>query len=690
MSTIFKCAKRDDLESLKKLVEEGADLNETTFNNETALHIAASRNAIKVLNFLLEKNVDVNARTDLTQETPLFLAVQENQSDAFNALISHGANVNAEDFEGETPIFVAIKNCRSSFIDSLIEKGADVNHKNKDGQTPLFFALEFKSTTMVKQLVDAKANTEDECINQVELSKIVALPLSSRNNLNDSMTTAISALGTTPAISHANSPRVAKVIRRNYEERASLLFQLCIENQAQALNDSLGDFDVNLGFFDNETLLHCAAQNAANDCIQVLLDHGANVDVQTKTFMEPPLHTAITSDNSKGAELLINADANIELANAEGETAIFVATRAGNVDIVRALIAKSANVNQLNASGNTPLHAAIQLHQPMIAKLLIENGAAPSLGSLNSYSLALEYGEMDICNYIREVDPSLARHALQNAGITSTEPPPEIFTYIHSLNAAALRKVLSNQYNMNIIAPEGVPLIRAIETGSIDIVKIIVNSGADVNFGDNEYPLHIACKKGLINVVEYLLKQGANPSLTNEDNENALFAAIRSNNQTIISEIIAQDVPLNDCNKSGMSPLYIAVGMKSMPSVKLLLQNGAEANSHGHSPLKLAQDLKATPIINLLINAGAKAQIKRPARKTRQQSSLLSKTQPVRIFTPAAENGKCLICQTRHHLLKLIPCGHVVVCKRCLDKFIARKSQCPLCRMSFYATSAYN
>ena len=58
--------------------------------------------------------------------------------------------------------------------------------------------------------------------------------------------------------------------------------------------------------------------------------------------------------------------------------------------------------------------------------------------------------------------------------------------------------------------------------------------------------------------------------------------------------------------------------MKSMPSVKLLLQNGAEANSHGHSPLKLAQDLKATPIINLLINAGAKAQIKRPARKTRQ------------------------------------------------------------------------
>ena len=101
MSTPFKCAKRDDIQKLTKLVQDGADVNSTTFNDEIALHIAASRNAVKVINFLLENHANINAKTEMTQETPIFLAVQENHMEAFNLLVEHGADINAENFEGE-------------------------------------------------------------------------------------------------------------------------------------------------------------------------------------------------------------------------------------------------------------------------------------------------------------------------------------------------------------------------------------------------------------------------------------------------------------------------------------------------------------------------------------------------------------------------------------------------------------
>ena len=693
MSNIFKCARRDDINSLEKLVSEGKDINETTFNNETALHIAAARNSIKVMNFLIKNKANVNAKTELTEETPLFYAVQEGQADAIMALINNGADVNAENIEGETPIFTAMRNNRAELMSILINNGADVNHKNKEGKPPLSVAIMFKSTTMTKKLIDAKANTEDSNLDINELSKLSKIPQSTRNRMNVEKT-APSAIVMTPAETPKLSPRNESKYGRNYEEKAAVLFQYCIENKAQELENGLSGFDVNSAFFDNETLLHCAIENGSIECINVLIKNGANLNVTTKTFHEPAIQAAIYADNMQAVEILFSAGADIEQQNAEGETALFIAVRTGNFEIVKLLIEKPANVNCLNTDGVTPLQVAIQLHQTQIAKALLEAGAAPSLGRFNSYALATEFGEVEICDDVREKDPSLARQAIQKDNKKEKpDPPKQIFNLIRSKNVAGLRKSSAGRYNMNIsVADEGVPLIRAIETGSLDIVKVIVNAGADVDYGaDVESPLACACRLGKLNIVQYLLQQGANPNARNNDNESALFAAVRSSDQKVVQEIINQDVPINECNTAGMSPLYIAVGMRSTSVVRTLLACGADPNSSGHSPFKLAQDLKLTQIINILVTSGAKAQIKRAARKTRQQNNLLSLTQPIRTSTPLiAEHGKCSICGTKHGLLKLIPCGHAVVCKKCLEKFAEKRSQCPVCTMGFYATSAFN
>ena len=54
-------------------------------------------------------------------------------------LLSHGANVNAEDDKGYTPLFYAASNCCLEILIELLDRGhANVNHKaNRNGKTAL-------------------------------------------------------------------------------------------------------------------------------------------------------------------------------------------------------------------------------------------------------------------------------------------------------------------------------------------------------------------------------------------------------------------------------------------------------------------------------------------------------------------------------------------------------------------------
>lgn len=561
----------------------------------------------------------------------------------------------------------------------MLQNGADGNHKNKSDETPLSIAVQFKSTTLTKPLMDIHVDQNINGISQDEIKNIMSLPMSSRDEK------------LTPEVLSSEMTSARNKAPRSYDSPLVTLFEYCIANNFKELEKNIEGVNVNEPFFDNETLLHAAVENDAYECVNMLLDYGANVNAQTKTFLEPPLHMAILNNNPEIIDLLISSGADLELQNAEGESALFVAVRTGNIELVKQLLSKQVNINTFNNDSLTPINAAISLHQTAIAKLLLQSGATASLGRTNCFSHAMEMGESDICEAIREHDPSLARAAMSSLNADLPPPPATLFNYIRQKNIAGIKKLLTNRYDLNSVQPDGLPLIRAIETGSIDVVKAVVNLGADVEIGGKELPLFAAARSGNEKIVEYLLQNGADPRAINEDNENALFPAVRSNNVHVVQLILLQECNMDHVNNSGMTPLYNAVGIRSLPIVEALLAAGADPNTQGHSPFKLAQDLKMTEIINALVSAGAKKQIKRAPRRTRQQANVLALSQPIRVRTPLKpEHGKCCICGTKNHLMKLIPCGHAVVCRDDLDKFVNKRSQCPICSMGFYATSPYN
>jgi ankyrin repeat protein len=162
---------------VKTLLDYGADVNVKTTRGATPLHVAAYYGEAEIVEMLIKRGADVNARTfieralgewslnactplhsTLTEWDPLFgasarLTSEIKQEDLLRALyeciillVKHGADVNARDAHGRTPLHYAVNSASyfpdiSKVLEVLLRYGAHINVKDRDGNTPLHYAL---------------------------------------------------------------------------------------------------------------------------------------------------------------------------------------------------------------------------------------------------------------------------------------------------------------------------------------------------------------------------------------------------------------------------------------------------------------------------------------------------------------------------------------------------------------------
>ena len=108
----------------------------------TPLHLAAHFGHRQVAEALLAHGADVNARAsnDLGT-TPLLWAVMGQDLAVVTLLLDHGADVNAATTAGSTPLHKAAVLSNAALVRLLLARGANVNARNSGGQTPLTHAL---------------------------------------------------------------------------------------------------------------------------------------------------------------------------------------------------------------------------------------------------------------------------------------------------------------------------------------------------------------------------------------------------------------------------------------------------------------------------------------------------------------------------------------------------------------------
>lgn len=120
------------------------------------------------------------------------------------------------------------------------------------------------------------------------------------------------------------------------------------------------------------TPLHYAIQGGLN-AMQLLLEHGANVDVKDK-WGRTPLHCASSEGRDITMQFLIDHGADVNIKNGAGRTPLDCAMRNRDIWIMRLLLDHGAKVNASSAEG-TPLHQASYYGYTDGMKLLLDYDA---------------------------------------------------------------------------------------------------------------------------------------------------------------------------------------------------------------------------------------------------------------------------------------------------------------------------
>lgn len=155
-------------------------------------------------------------------------------------------------------------------------------------------------------------------------------------------------------------------------------------------------------------------------------------------------------------------------------------------------------------------------------------------------------------------------------------------------------------------------LLKAIENNDIDFLyknksKYDINSRINENDNDTLLLHSIAFAKD--EVVDFLVANGANINLTNNEGENAIHSAVYSGSINRLDKIYNQfKVEANLQTNDGTTPLLLAVSLGKLDIAKKLIKFGVDINkcdNEGNSPLHLSCFFGYIELSKLLIENGA-------------------------------------------------------------------------------------
>lgn len=135
-------------------------LRDKTRNNCTLLHLAAKRNNVEIMSYLIFNcGANVNA-SDWCDSRPLHYAVTANAREATILLLSNGAQSNIRDQYDSSPLQIALLNNNIDLANDLIAWGANINMRCKRGDTILHQACKQGYLRRVRYLIeDCNAST---------------------------------------------------------------------------------------------------------------------------------------------------------------------------------------------------------------------------------------------------------------------------------------------------------------------------------------------------------------------------------------------------------------------------------------------------------------------------------------------------------------------------------------------------
>ncbi len=195
-----------------------------------------------------------------------------------------------------------------------------------------------------------------------------------------------------------------------------------------------GNCDVNIHDSGNgATALHIAAGFGRTECVQLLINRGAEVDsVDNEKWT--PLHCASAKGHLQTVRTLLDQGADIEAQMWDGGNALHMASKEGHVQIVKELVERRAKLNVPVRNGQTALDLAVMRGQSD-ATAYLRSVDAPE----GSFNMDATVSAMDELNSLRKTNGGAAsQQGLPRATETAHY---DVFLSYRSIDAGMVRNV---------------------------------------------------------------------------------------------------------------------------------------------------------------------------------------------------------------------------------------------------------
>jgi len=142
MSTnLVAVVNNNDLELAKKLIKNGADVNQTDSSGNSLLIVSSANGQFEMVKLLLDSGADIDAVDSSMKATALHAAAYLRHPKVMKILIEYGINIDAQGpYNGYTALHDAVWQNNVEGVKLLVNAGARLDIKGNKGNTPLDLA----------------------------------------------------------------------------------------------------------------------------------------------------------------------------------------------------------------------------------------------------------------------------------------------------------------------------------------------------------------------------------------------------------------------------------------------------------------------------------------------------------------------------------------------------------------------
>lgn len=394
-----------------------------------------------------------------------------------------------------------------------------------------------------------------------------------------------------------------------------------------------------------QTALHYAIQRGASPLMTMLLEYGANPNMLTKAQDTPLLLSLATPETAGLAAILLDAGADVSLANklgllplhrvaqlgfvdgsldllmrileatpdpnrcdAKGATALHYAVRGCQQAALEKLLYYRLDVLAATHDGQTCLHEAAKLTDMSCATTLLQGWSAALLNAVNHEGrtplhLAVEVGHEAIIQTMLKQGALTARY--DDKGMTP------LHIAAKTGKAGVVHLLLENGATLNGVAGKdgASPLLTAIRAGHGAIARTMLERGADVNLADASgvTPLMLTANRSMYDLTELIFEQGGNPALKDKDGRHVLHWCAEGLPASLLARLILAGAEIEARDHEERTPLLAVLHAEEQNVALELIKAGADVkvqDEDGHAPLHMSISLRYSAVTTALIARG--------------------------------------------------------------------------------------